>query len=937
MFNNTFIRTYQKIILSLLAVVILFVISLMVINNMGTKKELKPLPKSVLVNALASLDVLETLNFTEDKSVFINPEKGFYRPYESNDIWEIEKLKSLNISLILVEADIKAFKTGPISDAKLAEIQNAFTLARQNGVKVIFRAAYDLSGVVAPEPADINILLNHIAQLKKIFYDNEDVLYCVQAGFIGSWGEWHSTIYGADPKKYNSVPLDVRKKVVAALLDAVPKTRMIQIREPRYIRDMYANASGGNVLTDATAFNGSDLSRTGFHNDGLFYDESDCGTYDLEPGYDRAKELEWANVQMKYTPFGGESNGLSKYSDPANAVADFEKLHAQYVNIDYYPGVITKWKNTSYNGENTFAYISRKLGYRFLLTGGEISSKVYVGGAMHLKLSIKNDGFGGLMNPRTFEIVLSNGVDTYKAKVNDDPRKWYKENGVMSKDLYFTIPSNIKAGNWNVYLNLPDASDKLKNNPNYSIRLANGGIWNATTGFNLLKSGIVIEDAGLTNTNILFAQTNREHAEELMGVIVGVPVTSVSLTPSNVTLEIGGTKLLTATILPENATAKSLTYTSSNPSVATVDLNGRVTAVSEGTAIITATTLSEAKTATCIVTVNKPVVTTIPVISVSLSQTSAILTKGNTLTLVATINPTDATNKSILFTSSNSSVAIVDGSGKVTAISAGETLITATSIGEGKTATCSVKVLQPVESVSLPLQNLSIEVGTTYSLTGTVNPSSATNTSLLYTSSNPSVATIDGNGKVTALAVGTTTITARSVDGGKTATCNVTVTQRTSTPVSTWTDVNPIAERTSGNTRVLKAYNNSTTLYLLVKGTNLKTKSQFYIDADNNYATGFKAVWSNSGVEYLIENQYLYKYSGTSNRWNWTEIGRVNIVKSGTSIGVSVPLAKLNLNINNVIHIGFMRADVRTDTLPIKTLPLAPYTIGNGTATMNLQ
>lgn len=152
-------------------------------------------------------------------------------------------------------------------------------------------------------------------------------------------------------------------------------------------------------------------------------------------------------------------------------------------------------------------------------------------------LNVKNDGFGGLVNYRNMEVVLSNGTTTYKAKVNEDLRTWYKENGVMTKDLYFTIPSNITPGNWNVYLNFPDASESLKNNPNYSIRLSNVGVWNQSTGYNLFKSGLIVQDVGLQNTNISFAQTTRTHAEELMGMSLGTPVTSVSLSPKTLNLQ----------------------------------------------------------------------------------------------------------------------------------------------------------------------------------------------------------------------------------------------------------------------------------------------------------------------------------------------------------------------------------------------------------------
>lgn len=810
-------------------------------NNNRENNKIRTINKTTLNNALASLDSLETLSFKEDKTVFPNPEKGFYRMYHTDDIWGFDKLRSKNITMVFLAVDLQNFKTGPISDAKLNEIRNALNSARKNGIKIIFRAAYDFDGVIAPEPTDINILLNHINQLKPIFTEYEDVIYVVQAGFLGSWGEWHSTVYGKNPKKYNDIPTDIGRKVVNALLATVPKSRMIQIRTPEYIRDLYPG-----TLNDQTAFNETPLARIGFHNDGLFYDETDCGTYNA-PEYNRAKELEWANNHLKYTPFGGESNGLSSYSDPNNAVSELEKLHAQYLNIDYYKSVITKWQTTTYNGENTFDYISRRLGYNFLLTSAKISSKMYVGGVMHLQLNIKNDGFGNLVNERKPEIILSNGNKTYKATVNEDLRRWYRENDVMSKDLYFTIPSNIEAGTYNVYLNLPDISPNLKDNPNYSIRLANTGIWQASTGYNLLKSGVEIENIGLKTNNTTFKEIDRENAEKIMGIEVKTPVMSVSLDTSSLRLNVGETFTLTATVLPSNATEKSITYTSSNPSIATVDKNGKVTAISKGTATITVTTLSEGKTATCKVTVNQ-LPTVIPVQSIIIDKDNINLFEGETTNVSVTINPADATNKDISFTSSNPKIVTVDKNGKLTAISPGTTTIVATSIGEGKSTSCTVTVSKKV-----------VEEKPT-----------------------PTVPTTGGN----------------------------------------------LAELSTGNVKTLSASNDKDNLYLKVTGKNLKTKSQFYIDIDNNYNTGFKTLWENSGIEYLVENDNLYIYSGKNNKWDWTKVTKITMNRTDSEVSVTIPLSKLKLSKGSRIHIGFLSNDDKSKgIIPERKKSVVAYTL----------
>lgn len=171
-----------------------------------------------------------------------------------------------------------------------------------------------------------------------------------------------------------------------------------------------------------------------------------------------------------------------------------------------------------------------------------------------------------------------------------------------------------------------------------------------------------------------------------------VSVTGVNLNKTNLTLTVDGTEQLTATVEPATATNKSVTWSSSNTSVATVDNSGKVTAVGSGTATITVTTADGGKTATCTVTVEAGSTPTVPVNSVSLNQTSLTLTTGSTDHLTATITPSNATNKGLNWTSSDPSVVSVDGNGNITAHKAGTATITVTTADGGKTATCTVTV-----------------------------------------------------------------------------------------------------------------------------------------------------------------------------------------------------------------------------------------------------
>ena len=246
-------------------------------------------------------------------------------------------------------------------------------------------------------------------------------------------------------------------------------------------------------------------------------------------------------------------------------------------------------------------------------------------------------------------------------------------------------------------------------------------------------------------------------------------VTSVSLNQSALKLTTGSTATLTATVLPSDASNKTVTWSTSNSSVATVS-GGKVTAVAPGTATITAASVN-GKTATCTVTVTDPVVT---VTGISLDKSSLNLKTGETSTLAATISPSNATNKTVYWSTSNSSVATVSG-GKVTAVAPGTATITAASVN-GKLANCTVTVTDPViavTGVTLDKTSLSLTTGDTSTLTATISPSDATNKTVYWSTSNSSVATVSG-GKVTAVAPGTAKITATS-SNGKTAFCTVTV------------------------------------------------------------------------------------------------------------------------------------------------------------------
>ena len=260
-----------------------------------------------------------------------------------------------------------------------------------------------------------------------------------------------------------------------------------------------------------------------------------------------------------------------------------------------------------------------------------------------------------------------------------------------------------------------------------------------------------------------------------------IQVSSVSLDKTSLTMTEGESETLTAKISPTNATDQSVTWSSSNESVASVSSGGVVTAKAAGSATITVKTNDGGKTATCSVTVKS---NTVSVTGVSLSESSLSMTEGETHTLTATVTPENATDKSVTWSSSDESVAAVSITGLVTAMSAGSATITVMTNDGGKTATCTVTVKAKVISVtgiSLNTTSLTMTEGDTQTLTATVTPENATDQSVSWSSNNTTVARVSSSGVVTAMIAGKAIITATA--GGMSADCVITVQEKT-IPVS---------------------------------------------------------------------------------------------------------------------------------------------------------
>ncbi|MDG3002384.1 DUF4832 domain-containing protein [Paludisphaera mucosa] len=423
------------------------------------------------------------VRYKESLAPLANPERGFYAPRMSHRMDGLEGLRARGVTLLLVEMDLRDFKDREISPEKLDELHRAFVRARENGLKVVFRAAYGFTGRdYRADPKDIGRIQGHIKQLGAVFAADRDVLFAVQAGMLGPWGEWHGSNHGDPPS------LEARRAVLFGLLEAAPAPIPVQVRRPMFVRDLFA---GEPELTAETAAKGGPLARTGWHDDALLSLPTDMGTY-AERGWDRERELRWCENHGRYTPFGGETVPPSAKTPIEQVVRELEQLHATYLNSAYHRGTIDGWRKAEHRGENAYAHIERRLGYRLVADKLRHPATVAPGGTLRIELELRNVGFAAPTLPREVAVVLSRGDVRCRAVADADPRRWGPEGPIrVSVDL--PIPTDAPRGPWTLSLHLADPSPSLRDDGRFAVRLANDDVrFIDSSGWNVLAEDVEV-------------------------------------------------------------------------------------------------------------------------------------------------------------------------------------------------------------------------------------------------------------------------------------------------------------------------------------------------------------------------------------------------------------------------------------------------------------
>ena len=433
--------------------------------------QVKGLVASALPGPADAVDGTQ-VTFTESTASIVNPERGLYTTHEIHSdkdtplsVGDVKARRATGHSIMLLEFYLTDYLGSNLSAKYVKNIQTNLEALREGGVKAIVRFAYTQNENDDPKDAPVDRVLKHVEQLSSTLKKYEDVIFVLQAGFVGTWGEWYyTTNFVFNPK--SNEDYKPRKQLTEALLEALPASRQIELRTPAFKMKMYGTALK-DTITAATAHDGSAKSRLAGHNDCFGADANDKGTFSSD------NERKYWMAETRYTIMGGETCAVSSFCLCDQTLQDLKDYHWTYLHDGYHQDVLNRWKN-----DGCFNEIERNLGYRFVLQDVHYDA-IEAGKPCKLTIRFENKGYAAPMNPREAWLVwVGSDGKTIKSLLGYDPRTWHTGyNCVVSSFTPSTATGKL-------YLELSDPL--LPGRPEFSIALANTNVWEAKTGYNLL-------------------------------------------------------------------------------------------------------------------------------------------------------------------------------------------------------------------------------------------------------------------------------------------------------------------------------------------------------------------------------------------------------------------------------------------------------------------
>lgn len=416
----------------------------------------------------------ENATFTESEKALDNPNRGFYfiygftpSDYETDFASVVEeRMEEDTNSLAMIQINLRNYTESSISEHGLKQIDDIFKALKMQGKQYLIRFLYDWDGEnLFTEPENVDIILNHIKQLERIFREYEEIIFIQQGLLIGNWGEMNGTKH-----------LDSMSELASCLAEVTGDTTFLAVRMPAQWRKLTGLEDGTKLSLENSFF----ARRISLYNDAIMGNDGDYGTYGTKSktetgalgSWNREEELEFQSELCRYVPNGGEVIIENPLNDFEEAVTTLRQMHVSYLNRDYDRAVLNKWAGSTVMEEGCFygmdglTYIERHLGYRLHIVGADITYNFWKD-RLTVSVGLKNTGFAPLYREYASWITIYD-------KETGEPVKylWVTEDlkslagGLESEQVLFVEPTvnmnGLDTGTYEVYLTIKDvASGRL--------------------------------------------------------------------------------------------------------------------------------------------------------------------------------------------------------------------------------------------------------------------------------------------------------------------------------------------------------------------------------------------------------------------------------------------------------------------------------------------
>ncbi len=415
--------------------------------------------------------------FTSTTADFPNPERGFYGWSGADfvtayDAGSVKATSDAGQRLVLALVQLDNFRSADLNAQWLGELNSSFSKVRAAGMKVMVAFSYDFSA--GGKDASAAQIKRHLEQLKPVLAANADVIPYMRAGFIGAWGEWHSSKAGNScgynaPADVSCERADANRVIVRdALLANVPSTTQIGFRYPPDLQKWYPSPK--------------QQTRAGMHNDCFLSGPTDTGTYDS------AGSRPYARALSEDTAFGGETcddAGKPARDTCADILSEGAQYHVAWLNINYGPSFIRAWR-----AGGCFDEVSRSIGYRLQLDGITHALQAAVGGTLTASVDLRNVGWARIFSNRPLIATLKHKTSgaTLTAAAGNLRELTPQATASTRLDINVAIPASAPLGDYDIFLSAPDVFASVVNDARFAVRFANadapsqGQAWDGGAG-----------------------------------------------------------------------------------------------------------------------------------------------------------------------------------------------------------------------------------------------------------------------------------------------------------------------------------------------------------------------------------------------------------------------------------------------------------------------